>query len=317
MFSISPPAPVDTTGTPVTLTTPAGPIYGTMIVPAANGTRGPVALIIAGSGPTDRDGNSGPSFTNNSLEFLAYGLAARGIASLRYDKRGVGESRSAVTSEEKLRFSDFVDDAAGWIAKLRNDPRFSTVIVVGHSEGALIGMMAAAREPRADAFVSINGAGRPLADVMREQFMRDGGHDPLTVEALAELDTLAAGHRVTKVDPRLMVVFRPSVQDYLLSVFAIEPAKEIARLDVPILIVSGTSDIQVSVADGEPLARAAPRAQRLIVTDMNHVLKSVPAGETDKQLPAYQDPTRPVVPELIDVASRFINGVAPRPRGRS
>jgi pimeloyl-ACP methyl ester carboxylesterase len=284
------------------LTTPVGPLYGTLLVPEGVSTPCPVVLIIAGSGPTDRNGNTGPSVTNNSLLFLAEGLARHGIASLRYDRRGVGESRATAPSEEKLRFTDLVDDAAGWIAWLRKDKRFSRVIVIGHSEGSVVGMMAAA-----DAFISIAGAGRPVADVLRDQ-LNQGNLGMLLPEALAELDTLASGHHIAHVEPLLMPLFRPSVQDYLLSVFAIDPAKEIARLTVPILIVNGTSDVQVPVAEGDILARAAPQAQRLIITDMNHVLKSVPAGDPDKQLPAYTDPTMPVVPALIDGVSQFIVG---------
>lgn len=287
------------------LTTPVGPLYGTLLVPEGVPTPCPVALLIAGSGPTDRNGNTGPAVTNNSLLFLAEGLALYGIASLRYDRRGVGESRTTAPSEEELRFTDLVDDAAGWIALLRKDQRFSRVIVIGHSEGSLAGMMAAARPPGADAFVSIAGAGRPAADVLRGQ-LNEGNVGTLLPEALAELDTLAAGHHVAHVEPLLMPLFRPSVQDYLLSVFAIDPAKEIAQLNVPILIVSGTSDVQVPVAEGDILARAAPGAQRLIITGMNHVLKSVPTGDLDKQLPAYTDPTMPVVPALIDGVSQFI-----------
>jgi pimeloyl-ACP methyl ester carboxylesterase len=298
--------PVDSTGTPVTLTTPVGPLYGTLLVPEGVPTPCPVALIIAGSGPTDRNGNTGPSVTNNSLRFLAEGLAQRGIASLRYDRRGVGESRTTAPSEERLRFTDLVDDAAGWIALLRKDKRFSRAIVIGHSEGSLAGMMAAARPPVADAFVSIAGVGRPTADLLRDQLHR-GNLGMLLPEALAELDTLAAGHHVAHVEPLLMPLFRPSVQDYLLSLFAIDPAKEIARLTMPILIASGTSDVQVPVAEGDILARAAPKARRLIITDMNHVLKSVPAGDPDKQLPAYTDPAMPVVPALIDGVGQFIS----------
>lgn len=315
MLSHPPLAPIDTTGTPVTLTTPAGPLYGTLIVPASARTPCPVVLMIAGSGPTDRDGNTLPlGVTNNSLRFLAFGLAEHGIASLRYDKRLIGESRATGPSEQNLRFTDLVDDAAGWLAMLRADPRFSTVVVVGHSEGALVGMMASVRQPPADAFVSIAGAGRPLQDVLREQ-LTAGTTGALRTEALAELDTLAAGRHLTHVDPQLMVLFRPSVQDYLLSVFAIDPRREIARLTVPTLIVSGTSDIQVSVADGDALAHAAAHAQRLIIPDMNHILKFVPAGTPpEQQVPVYKDPEKPVVPALIDGMSRFIDALGSAPR---
>lgn len=151
---------------PVTLKTPTGEIFGTLELPAVR-TPVPVALIIAGSGPTDRNGNS-PAIpgANNSLKMLADGLAARGIASVRYDKRGIAASRAAMTGEQDLRFDLFIEDAVGWVKQLRADPRFSTVTIIGHSEGSLIGMIAA-REAGAAAYVSedakLLAAGNPKA----------------------------------------------------------------------------------------------------------------------------------------------------------
>src|SRR6266542_3700429 len=162
------PAPVAVAEEEVTLKTLTGDVFGTLELPAAR-TPVPVALIIAGSGPTDRNGNS-PALpgTNNSLKMLAEGLADRGIASLRYDKRGIAASRPAATAEQDLRFTNYIDDAVAWIRKLREDPRFSTVTLVGHSEGSLIGMVAA-KDGGADAFVSLEGAGRKAADIITEQ----------------------------------------------------------------------------------------------------------------------------------------------------
>src|SRR5690606_11236335 len=125
----------------------------------AGGAPSPVVLIIAGSGPTDRDGNS-PLLPgqNNSLRLLAEGLAQRGIATLRYDKRGIAESANAELREADLRFNTYVDDAAALLSRLHDDARFSRVSVVGHSEGALIAVMAA-QKAAVDAIVSIAGAG--------------------------------------------------------------------------------------------------------------------------------------------------------------
>ena len=137
------PAPLAITNEEDTLKTSTGDVFGTVELPAAKQPV-PVALIIAGSGPTDRNGNT-PALpgSNNSLKMLADGLAARGIASLRYDKRGIAASRAAMTTEADLRFNNFIEDAEAWIKQLRADKRFSTITVIGHSEGSLIGMVAA------------------------------------------------------------------------------------------------------------------------------------------------------------------------------
>ena len=272
-------------------------LHGTLLMPASAAGRIPVVLVHAGSGPTDRDGNS-PLLAgaNNSLKLLAEGLAAQGIASVRFDKRGIAASRAAAGREEDIRFETFIEDAAAWVTQLRADPRFSTVSIVGHSEGSLIGMVAA-RRSGASAFVSIAGAGRPAQDILRAQL---GQQLPPAMMASAErgIAALAAGRMADSTPPQLESLFRRSVQPYLISWFRYDPAKEIAALTVPVLIAQGTADLQVPVEDARLLAAAAPRATLLLVEDMNHVLKTAP-GDRAAQMRSYGDPTLPVAPRLV------------------
>jgi pimeloyl-ACP methyl ester carboxylesterase len=302
------------TAEPITLETPTGMLYGTLELPQSRKST-PVVLIIAGSGPTDRDGNSpllkGP---NNSVKLLAEGLAAQGIASVRYDKRGIGETGRAmqlaaektktVLREEDLSFEAFIDDAVRWGKQLRADRRFSSVIVVGHSEGSLIGMVAAQRLG-ADAFVSVAGGGRPVQELILEQFKSQ-----LTPELLKTteyiLGQLTAGKTVEPVPAQLNVLARPSVQPYLISWFRYDPTKEISKLRMPVLIVQGTTDVQVSLADAKRLVEGNPGAKLLLIDGMNHVLKTVP-NEQDKQVSSYSDPTLPVNPELVSAIGKFVH----------
>ncbi|MEO8335213.1 MAG: alpha/beta fold hydrolase [bacterium] len=267
----------------------------------------PVLLLISGSGPTDRNGNS-PVLPgqNNGLRMIAEALAARGIASVRYDKRGIGASKSAMGSEADLRFDMFADDAAAWTQQLRADARFSTVTVVGHSEGSLLGILATQRA-KADAFVSIAGVGRPAAHVLHDQLVA-GAPAALVEEADRAMARLVAGQTADSVSPSLAALFRPSVQPYLISWFRYDPAAELRKLGVPVLIAQGTTDIQVAVQDARLLAAADPKATLVIIDGMNHVLKMVPADQA-AQIRSYSDPALPVAPQLIDAIATFVKAV--------
>lgn len=299
----------------VRLETATGTLHGTLELPA--GARPvPVVLIIAGSGPTDRDGNSrllpGP---NNGLRQLAESLAARGIASVRYDKRGVGASAAAGRSEAELRFDHLVDDAAGWLRQLRADGRYSSVSVIGHSEGSLIGMLAAARAG-ADGAVSLAGSGRRASDLIRGQLL--GQLPPaLRERSDAILAGLEAGRTTDSVPPPLLVLYRPSVQPYLVSWFRHDPAEVVRSLAVPVLVAQGTHDIQVDTAEARRLVAARAGVELLLVPGMNHVLKLTPADRA-AQLPAYSDPSLPVPGQLVEGIASFVHRLVPgsgRPSG--
>jgi pimeloyl-ACP methyl ester carboxylesterase len=231
-------------------------------------------------------------------------IKRQGYASVRYDKRGVGESAAAgPADEEAYRFDGFVDDAIRWVAYLRADARVGPIVVAGHSEGSLIGMLAA-QEPVIDGLISLAGAGRPAADLLREQLARQLPLD-LLAQANAILDELVNGRIVADVPVELMSIFRPSVQPYLMSWFAFDPAREIARLSMPVLIVQGETDIQIGVADAQLLANAQPDANLLLISEMNHVLKSATGAPSSQQL-AYSNPTVPLAGGLVDGLEHFV-----------
>ncbi len=287
----------------VHITTSTGTLYGTQIISTSNVPE-PVVLIVAGSGPTDRDGNNPLAGQNNSLKLLAEGLADRGIASIRYDKRGIGESLAAGLQEVDLRFDTYVEDAALWIQQLQADSRFSNVTAIGHSEGSLIGMLAT-QKTGADAFVSIAGTARTASQVLREQ-LQPRLPDALWQQSDRILAALEQGNTVASVPPELNTLYRSSVQPYLISWFRYTPAQEIKHLTVPVLIVQGTTDIQVPVSEAQALKMAKPDAEIRIIEGMNHVLKAVPL-DPEQQNASYSEPMLPVVPELVEGISQFIH----------
>lgn len=288
----------------IILTTPTGEIHGILLMPD-NEEPCPLVIIIAGSGPTDMNGNTiGSELQNNSLKMLAEGLAAKGIASLRYDKRGIGKSQAAIMSEEELRFEHYIDDAAAWADMLSADKRFSTIAIAGHSEGSLIGMVAAQKSTAVKAYISIAGCGRPAHEVIEEQL--NPQPEQVRNEAAAINRELLQGRIVEDVPNYLAALYRKSVQPYLISWFRYNPAKEIAKLKIPVLILQGDKDIQVGVKEAERLYLARMFSSFYIIEGMNHVLKHCEGNDMLSQLEAYQSPTMPIKQELIEHIARFL-----------
>ncbi len=279
---------------------PQGTLNGTLLAFKSRKAV-PLVVIIAGSGPTDRNGNN-PMMKNNSLKYLAETLAGQGIASFRYDKRGVGASAKAMVKEDSLTFETYINDAVAWMTFLKKDRRFSKIIVAGHSEGALIGMVAAAKA-KADGYISIAGAGKPAAQTIRTQLKSQP--EAIRAEAGKILDSLQAGKLVAQPNPMFAALFRPSVQPYLVSWFKYDPAVEIGKLAVPMLVVQGTTDVQVGVDDAKLLAAAAPSATLVLVEGMNHILKEAEA-DFQKNIATYTNPALPLKPELAAYLQGFL-----------
>ncbi len=276
-------------------------LYGTLL--QATGENSIAVLIIPGSGPTDRDGNS-PLFqgNNNSLKYLAEYMAELGISSLRIDKRGIAESKVDV-KEEDLSFEQNINDAAEWVKFLKTEKNFEKVLIAGHSEGSLVGMVAVQRVD-ADGFISLAGGGFPIDEVITKQLE---AQPPMVKDpSMAIIAKLKAGETVGEVPQFLFSLFRPSVQPYLITLFKYDPAMEIAKLDVPVLIVQGGMDVQVDDPNGEVLKQALPIADYLYAPNMNHVLKTVKEKDMAKQMPVYGDPTFPLDADLKTGLKAFL-----------
>jgi pimeloyl-ACP methyl ester carboxylesterase len=291
-----PNAPAGPESSEYDLNTPNGSLSGTLTLPAPAAKKPSVVLIIAGSGPTDRNGDAGQVKTDTYL-LLAGALASAGVASVRYDKRGVGASASALADESTLRFDDLVADAAAWIARLRADGRFGKIGIAGHSEGSLIGILAAGRAT-VDAFVSLEGLGRPAAAALRTQ-LKDAlaGAPELKAASDRIMSALEQGTTVSDVPQQLYALYRPSVQPYLISWFRYDPSIEIAKLKTRVAIVQGTNDFQVPVDDAKLLSAARPAATLVVIPGMSHPLKDATGMTRDQQIATvYVNPALPIVP---------------------
>ncbi|CAD5202276.1 Hydrolase, alpha/beta fold family [Pseudomonas sp. FEN] len=291
---------------PITLDTGSGELFGSLLLPRSD-TPVPVVLLVSGSGPTDRDGNNPDGGRTDSLKRLAWVLANHNIASVRFDKRGVAASLAADPDERTLSVEGYVADVVAWGEKLKADPRFGPLILLGHSEGALIATLAA---PKLDAaaLISIAGSGRAIDLVIRQQ-LANNLPPALMLRANELIDSLKAGHPDNDIPAPLKPIFRSSVQPYLISLFRQDPAAAFARLRIPALIVQGRNDIQVGVSDAQALKAAKPDAQLVLIGGMNHVLRIVP-NDVKSQLASYQDPQLPLAAELGSRVLAFIDGLA-------
>lgn len=291
---------------PIELNTPTGTLYGSLVLPKSDKPV-PVVLIIAGSGPTDRNGNNTQGGRNDSLKKLAWRLAQNNIASVRFDKRGIAQSQPAAPDERTLNLDQYVTDAVAWGNLLKADPRFADVFALGHSEGALIASLAA---PAMDAagVISIAGTARPVGQVLREQLQRNNMPPGLLQRSVELIHTLESGRTDDNVPEALQVIFRPSVQPYLISLLRYDPAKAFAALKMPALIIQGTHDIQVDVNDARLLKAAKPDADLALIEGMNHVMRIVPM-DMKRQVQSYNDPNQRLSSELGDRIVRFITKV--------
>lgn len=274
-------------------------IDGTLIIPETS-DKLPLVIIIQGSGPIDRNGNQFMQ-KNNSLRFLAEGLYTNGIASFRYDKRIVKLLSRGTLIEKDIKFGDYIADAISIIDYFKEDERFSKIIIIGHSQGSLVGMIAA--QGRADEFISLAGAGQEIDYVILDQLaIQIPG---LKDNARQAFDDLRVNGVTINYSPGLASIFRPAIQQFLLEWMQYNPQVEIVKLDMPVLIINGDRDIQVEVSEAEKLKAAKPDAQYVIIPFMNHIFKKI-NGDDLVNSKSYNEYNRPVMPELIEIISKFI-----------
>nr|WKF61957.1 Esterase EstD [Paraburkholderia busanensis] len=299
---------------------PHGPLRGTLLVPAAQdaqsvqgvhgeqGVQAPVVLIVPGSGPTDRNGD-GPLVHTSMYRLLAQGLASHGIASVRIDKRGMFGSAAAIPDANDVGIDDYANDVHTWVARIRETTGASCVWVLGHSEGGLVALAAASRDTSAICgLILVATAGRPLAQVLRDQLKANPANAPILDNAMSVLATLESGQTVpaARIDPVLLPLFGPPVQRFLISELSLDPAALLANYAKPVLIVQGLRDLQVGRADAERLKQADPRAQLALLENVNHVLKTVDTADRNENIATYGKPDLPLAEPVVDVIARFV-----------
>jgi pimeloyl-ACP methyl ester carboxylesterase len=290
-----------------------GTLHGTLVTP--DGGSDVVALIIAGSGPTDRNGNSTLGLAPDAYRMLAGALEKEGIASLRFDKRGIGASRFSDPGfrHETVRFEDFIADVEVLVAHLK-EAGFKRIALVGHSEGALIALVAASETPAVDTVVSLSGAAFPVDDILLVQLDKQlTNYKP---EMMAQVRSILARMKQGETVPgsdipqEVQALFHPSVQPFLISQMRYDPREVIGRVRQPVAIIGGDNDLQITPDNARALAEAQPEARLHIIEGMTHVLKISPETDMQRQmLSVYLNGALPISEELVETTAGFIRNI--------
>ncbi len=273
-------------------------IHGSLAQPKNSNT---VILLIAGSGPTDRDGNQA-QMKSNAYLMLAQALYQAGYATLRYDKRGIGASAEPKVDMNTLRFDDYVKDAALWVDELSQ--QFDQVVLMGHSIGGLMAIQVAQQKP-VKSVITLAGMASSGYDTLYRQLSAQP--EFVTAAALPLLERLSEGEDIPEADvpPYLMSIFHPSLQGYLRSFLHIKPHQELAKVKKPVLVVIGSTDIQITVEETEKMTKDQNNTQLLKIPEMNHVLKVAPA-ERMANLATYQNSELPLHKDLMPQILAFL-----------
>ena len=306
LFAVSASAQVPFTASGLEASTKIGMLKGTLLTPESKPSA--FVMIIPGSGPTDRDGNSPLGVKGSTYRLLAEGLASQGVATLRIDKRGMFGSAGAAKNADAVTIADYADDVQSWMTVLKNEAHAPCVWVLGHSEGGLVAMAAAKNLQGACGFILVSAPGRKLADVLRGQLKANPANASLLGQALPAIDALEQGRHVDTTDmtPALLPLFRPAVQDYLIGLFSYDPAQLISAIAAPVLVLQGQRDIQVGEEDARLLAKADPRARLVLLPNVNHVLKTVTTDDLAANVATYGDPGLPLAPGVVSSIEEFL-----------
>ena len=291
----------------ITAPGPEGPLAGTL---TDAGAGAPVVLVIPGSGPTDRDGNNPMGVKAAPYRLLAEALGKQGVSTVRIDKRGLFASKAAAANPNAVTLAAYADDVHSWVRAIADRTGARCVWLAGHSEGGLVALAAAQKRSGICGIILISAPGRKMGEILRQQLKANPANGPILESAFAAIAKLEAGERVdvSAMNPALLPLFAPPVQDFLIDLMAADPEGWAARVDVPMLIIHGDEDLQVSLADAEALHRSRPGSHLLRLAGMNHVLKQVPEGVRAANFAAYADPSLPIDQRVPDAIAGFVRG---------
>lgn len=269
------------------------------------GVNSPVILIVPGSGPTDLNGNNSLSGESNVYIQMAEALAADGISTIRVDKRGMFSSEAA-GDPNAVTLEIYAQDYRNWVDVIRAETNQSCVYMLGHSEGALMVSAASIDNANVCGLILVSAPGRPLGDVLREQLKANPANKPIIKEAFSAISSLEQGKKVdtSKLHRALRPLFNAEIQDFLISVMAVDPAQVAADAKKNTLVIQGMTDLQTSTLDAQKLADAT-NGHLVAIEGVNHILKEAPINRR-KNLATYKNPDLPISQSVIEAIRIFV-----------
>ena len=262
----------------------------------------PLAIFIHGSGNVDRNGNQKQVNINaNYIKQLADSLNAKGIAFYRYEKRTATKENLKFIMKD-LSFNRFIEDANLTINKFKDDIRFNSITLIGHSQGSLVGMLAA-QNKHVNKYISLAGVSEDMGNFIINSYKLYCNE--MGEMAKKQIDELMETGTIKEVNPAFAHLFSKPNQSFFISWAAYNPSEEIKKLKIPVLILNGTKDLQVKIEEANKLHTAKPDSEIVIIENMNHVLKTVEKDEDNMK--TYFSPDYPLSLELVNTIETFIN----------
>lgn len=260
--------------------------------------KSPLIIWISGSGNIDRNGNQASyNVKADYIKQFRDSINKKGISFFSYDKRTANPEN--IKYKNDIVFEDFIDDAKTVIDHFRDDRRFSGIILIGHSQGSLVAMLAS---KNIDKYISLEGASDAIDKVLVQQIIRQS---PIAGDTLrSELNELRETGTIKYINPYLRTLLPKQNLLFLKSWMEYDPAKEIKKISIPILIINGIKDTQVLVDDAQALYYSNPNSKLVLIENMNHVLKDVQTDEDN--LKSYYLSDYPLSKKLINEVADFI-----------
>ena len=260
----------------------------------------PLVVFIQGSGNPDRNGNQLDfGVKANYIKQLREALNENGVAFYSYDKRNVTKSNIPLFIDH-FTFQMLVADAKIALDYLKSDKRFNDIILIGHSQGSLVAMLAI--DKSVDKYISIAGPAEPIDETIVRQL--NAQNPEFGKIAKQHFQELKETDSISEVNPFLVSIFSKVNQEFLVSYMKYNPSDEIRNVQIPTLIVNGDKDLQVGVTEAEKLHDNCSVSELMIIDNMNHVLKTVET-ESDNQASYYSEDF-PLSEDLVSTLVNFI-----------